>query len=269
MVQAVPLCQRQTQLSLAAASGIPRTTLQRYLADGTLRRAASRLKPALTAGHKTKRLQWALAHVDLPLGGRMYRMHHMYDTVHIDEKWFNLYKGTTKYYLTASEQLLYRTCPNKKYIAKVMFLAVVARPRYDFHRKQHFDGKIGIWPIVEKIEALRSSINRPKGSMITKNESMTITLYRKFLVEKVFPSIRAKMPARRWSTVVVQQDNAGPHVLENDAELEIEGKVDGWSIKMRCQPPRSPDLNVLDLGFFLLFKHCSTEGLLMIGRHKY
>ncbi|ETN15348.1 hypothetical protein PPTG_21928 [Phytophthora nicotianae INRA-310] len=157
LVQAVPLCQRQTQLSLAAASGIPRTTLQRYLADG----------------------------------GRMYRMHHMYDTVHIDEKWFNLYKGTTKYYLTASEQLLYRTCPNKKYIGKVMYLAVVARPRYDFHRKQHFD-------------------------------------------------------ARRWSTVVVQQDNAGPHVLENDAELETEGKVDGWSIKMRCQPPRSPDLNVLD-----------------------
>ncbi|ETL91732.1 hypothetical protein L917_09750 [Phytophthora nicotianae] len=57
LVQAVPLCQRQTQRSLAAASGIPRTTLQRYLADGTLRRAALRVKPALTAGHKTKRLQ--------------------------------------------------------------------------------------------------------------------------------------------------------------------------------------------------------------------
>ncbi|ETP45941.1 hypothetical protein F442_07748 [Phytophthora nicotianae P10297] len=56
-------------------------------------------------------------------------------------------------------------------------------------------------------------------------------------------SIRAKMPARRGSTVVVQQDNAGPHVLDNDADLETAGKVDGWSIKMRCQPPRSPDLN--------------------------
>ncbi|ETK88055.1 hypothetical protein L915_07634 [Phytophthora nicotianae] len=83
----------------------------------------------LHPGHKTKRLQWALAHVDLPLGGRMYRMHHMYDTVHIDEKWFNLHKGTTKYYLTANEQLPYRSCPNKKYIGKVMFLAAVARPR--------------------------------------------------------------------------------------------------------------------------------------------
>ncbi|ETO76997.1 hypothetical protein F441_07778 [Phytophthora nicotianae CJ01A1] len=61
--------------------------------------------------------------------GRMYRMHHMYDTVHIDEKWFNLHKGTTKYYLTANEQLPYRSCPNKKYIGKVMFLAAVARPR--------------------------------------------------------------------------------------------------------------------------------------------
>ncbi|OWZ09545.1 hypothetical protein PHMEG_00017735, partial [Phytophthora megakarya] len=68
LVQAVPLCQRQTQRALSAASGIPRTTLQRYLADGSLRKASSRVKPTLTPAHKTKRLQWALAHVKIPLG---------------------------------------------------------------------------------------------------------------------------------------------------------------------------------------------------------
>ncbi|KAG3105034.1 hypothetical protein PC122_g1058 [Phytophthora cactorum] len=49
---------------------------------------------------------------------------------------------------------------------------------------------------------------------------MTRKRYRTLLIEKVFPAIRAKMPVRKGSTVYVQQDNAGPHVLEDDSELE-------------------------------------------------
>ncbi|KAE9174004.1 hypothetical protein PF005_g24303 [Phytophthora fragariae] len=79
---------------------------------------------------------------------------------------------------------------------------------------------------------------------------MTRVLYRKLLVDKVLPAIWAKLPVRRGTTVFVPQDNAGPHVGEDDTELETAGKVDGWKIKMRCQPPRSPELNVLDLVFF-------------------
>ncbi|GMF44513.1 unnamed protein product [Phytophthora fragariaefolia] len=126
-VQAVPLCQRQTQRALPEATGIPRSTLQCHLADGVIRRAVSRVKPTLTDGHKDRRIQWALAHVDMAL-------------------------------------------------------------------------------------------------------------------------------IRRGTTVIVQQDDAGPHVREADAELEAAGGVEGWRIKMRCQPPRSPDLNVLDLGFFALIQ---------------
>ncbi|KAG3034460.1 hypothetical protein PC120_g1430 [Phytophthora cactorum] len=58
------------------------------------------------------------------------------------------------------------------------------------------------------------------------------------------------MPVRKGSTVYVQQDNAEPHVLEDDSELEAAGSIGGWTIQMRCQLPRSPDLNVLDLGYF-------------------
>ncbi|KAG3094513.1 hypothetical protein PC121_g2980 [Phytophthora cactorum] len=79
---------------------------------------------------------------------------------------------------------------------------------------------------------------------------MTRKRYRTLLIEKVFPAIRAKMPVRKGSTVYVQQDNAEPHVLEDDSELEAAGSIGGWTIQMRCQPPRSPDLNVLDLGYF-------------------
>lgn len=124
-------------------------------------------------------------------------MHHMYDVVHIDEKWFNLYRASTKYYLASDEQLPYRSCPNKRYIGKVMVLAAVARPRYDFKNRSYFDGKIGIWPIVEQSAAIRSSHNRPAGSPITKCISMTREVYVKMLQEKVFPAIRQKWPGKR------------------------------------------------------------------------
>lgn len=48
----------------------------------------------------------------------------------------------------------------------------------------------------------------------------------------------------------VQQDNAGPHTFAGDAIIEKAGRADGWKIKMICQSPRSPDFNVLDLGYF-------------------
>lgn len=121
-------------------------------------------------------------------------MHHMYDIVHIDEKWFNLYKASTKYYITKDELALYRSCPNRRYIGKVMFLAAVARPRYDARRKSYFDGKIGMWPIVEYVAAKRKSNNRVRGAVEVKNVNMTRAIYVKMLKEKVFPAIRRLWP---------------------------------------------------------------------------
>uniref|UniRef100_H3G778 Uncharacterized protein n=1 Tax=Phytophthora ramorum TaxID=164328 RepID=H3G778_PHYRM len=110
----------------------------------------------------------------------------------IDEKWFNMYKASNGYYLASDENLPYRSCPNKRYIGKLMFLAAVARPRYDFGQNRYFDGKIGIWPIVEHIVALRSSVNRPAGTSITKSISMTRRVYVDLLKNKVFPAIRSQ-----------------------------------------------------------------------------
>lgn len=99
-----------------------------------------------------------------------------------------------EFYLTAGEQLPYRSCASKRYIGKVMFLAAVARPRYDFGRKCAFDGKIGIWLIVETQPAKRSSANRPAGTSETKSISMTRVVYVSMLKDKVFPAIRAIWP---------------------------------------------------------------------------
>ncbi|KAG6943006.1 hypothetical protein JG688_00017822, partial [Phytophthora aleatoria] len=191
-VRKVPLCQWQNLRSLSAATGIPKTTLLRYVKHSVIQRRISRVRPTLTPAHETRRLAWAFARVERPIGIKSYRGHHMYDTVHLDDKWFNLYKANTKYYLAKYECLPYRSCPNKRYIGKVVFLATVARPRYDFGKKRYFDGKIGIWPIIEQTFAQRGSMNRPKCASITKTISMTRKVYTKMLLEKVFPAIREK-----------------------------------------------------------------------------
>lgn len=55
---------------------------------------------------------------------------------------------------------------------------------------------------------------------------------------------------RKRDTILVQQDNASPHVKEDDAAIREAGQAMGWNIQMRCQPAKSPDFNVLDLGLF-------------------
>ncbi|RHZ22826.1 hypothetical protein DYB26_012958 [Aphanomyces astaci] len=73
----------------------------------------------------------------------------MWDVVHLDEKWFNADKNIRKVYLTAGEEPEQRASSSKRFVSKVMFLAAVARPRYDEARGMYFDGKLGIWPFLE------------------------------------------------------------------------------------------------------------------------
>ena len=73
--------------------------------------------------------------------------------------------------------------------------------------------------------------------------------YRDFLIKKVFPAIREKFPANTGRIVEIQQDNAKPHCIWNDSIVLDGGRRSGWKLKLLNQPPNSPDLNVLDLGF--------------------
>ncbi|OQR85870.1 hypothetical protein ACHHYP_11246 [Achlya hypogyna] len=50
--------------------------------------------------------------------------------------------------------------------------------------------------------------------------------------------------------IYVQQDNAKPHTLVNDAIVAAAGQSEDWNINIINQPPNSPDLNILDLGYF-------------------
>ncbi|ETV90233.1 hypothetical protein H310_14935 [Aphanomyces invadans] len=167
----------------------------------------------------TMRLKWAMDRVhavtpdDYAFADMMY-------VVHVDEKWFFATCVSKSYYLAPDEEPPHRTCKSKKFITKVMFLSAVARPRWDNDRSEWFDGKIGTWLFTEKVPAARTSKNRPAGTLVT-------------------------VPV---SHVRIQQDNAKPHVPPMDPRIVAACQSDGWA--MVYQPPNSPDLNVLDLGFF-------------------
>ena len=136
-----------------------------------------------------------------------------------------------------------------------MFIAALARPRFDYSRNQMFDGKIGIWPFSEIVNAKRASKNRPKGTPEVKPiTSVTKVHNRNMIIEKIIPAIVDKWPRSvRNDTpkVFIQQDNAGPHIAVDDPEfLQAVSSVDSMQIRIISQPAMSPDLNILDLGFF-------------------
>jgi hypothetical protein len=65
-----------------------------------------------------------------------------------------------------AESHVYRAVKNKRHVKMVMFLCAQARPRWDEHANEMWDGKIGIWPIGQYEPAERTSVNRPAGTPV-------------------------------------------------------------------------------------------------------
>jgi hypothetical protein len=156
-----------------------------------LRRALSRTHPLLTAKHKQARLKYCMDRVmPLPDGTHFFDL--MYDVVHLDEKWVYIKKVDRKVCMLTGEDGVPLEEPpaqfvqSKRHIQKGMFLCVVARPRGEW------DGKVGIWPIVETRLTQRRSVNRPAGVDEIHPVSMTRDIARRMFVEDVIPAIKAK-----------------------------------------------------------------------------
>jgi hypothetical protein len=59
--------------------------------------------------------------------------------------------------------------------------------------------------------------------------------------------------------VTLQLDNAKPHIGNKNIEkLNKFGKTKGFSVRLSLQPPRSPDLNKLDMSVFSSLAHRSN-----------
>jgi hypothetical protein len=71
------------------------------------------------------------------------------------------------------------------------------------------------------------------------------------MINKVLPAIREKWPREDLGRpIFIQQDNAPSHLKLDDPEFCAAAKLGGFDIRLICQPPNSPDFNILDLGFF-------------------
>lgn len=215
--------------------------------EGSLKRISNVIKPTLSEENKIQRVHFALSMLEKD--SKVFQA--CFNHVHVDEKWFYMTKVKTNYYLVPEETAPLRHCKSKRFIVKVMFLAAVARPRYDPHRKTMFDGKIGIWPIVVRKPAKRNSKNRPKGTLVTEPIEVTREIYKSLILEKVIPAIKQTWPkGSKGMNIIVQQDNARPHNIFDEKSIVEAGSNDGWNISLKYQPPNSPDFNALDLGFF-------------------
>ncbi|GKC88696.1 hypothetical protein Tco_1149345 [Tanacetum coccineum] len=92
--------------------------------------------------------------------------------------------------------------------------------------------------------------------------SVTKEITRSWLIQKVLPDIRAKWPRGHTGPIYIQQDNARPHIDVNDSEFLEAASRDGFDIRLCFQPPNSPDLNVLDLGFFRAIQSLQEQEVL-------
>jgi hypothetical protein len=147
----------------------------------------------------------------------------------VDEKCFFLTKEQLNFYLVSVETGPERSIKHKGCILKVLFLAVIARPRYNSAGECTFDGKIGMWPFVEQVAARRASIHRPAGTIETKPVNVTTRIYRQFMIEKVLPAIKLKWPDRNCQ-IIIQQDGATSHISEDDAAFMEAAIAGNWQI---------------------------------------
>ena len=126
------------------------------------------------------------------------------------------------------------------------------RPCFNMSVNSWWDGKLGIWPIGDWEPAKRGSKNRPKEMLVWKNKTVTKDVYRDLLTNKLIPAILGKWPRRdRMSrTIYIQQDGAKNHIHEDDEEFNNALTEQEINTKLYMQTPNSPDVNLLDLGFF-------------------
>ncbi|XP_010679495.2 uncharacterized protein LOC104894846 [Beta vulgaris subsp. vulgaris] len=175
----------------------------------------------------------------------------MRNVVHIDEKWFYMTRKRVRAYLHPREKTPWRKIKNKNFIPKAMFIAAVARPRWNQDGSCAFNGKIGIWAFTKQVPAQRRSNNRPRGTLETKPiEAITKDVIRDMLVHKIMPAIREKWPDDLSKVIYIQQDNAPAHITNDDPIFQQHRLLDGFDFRLIQQPPNSPDMNCLDLGYF-------------------
>jgi hypothetical protein len=98
------------------------------------------VRPHLQDHHQFARVHYSVANLGIDSG----QYHDYFDSVHVDKTWFFLTEEQLNLYIVPGETVPVRSVGHKSHILKVMFLAAIARPRYNDTGECTFDGKIGI-----------------------------------------------------------------------------------------------------------------------------
>ncbi|CAM9553719.1 unnamed protein product, partial [Heterosigma akashiwo] len=248
--------QRTRVRTVAHHLDVALSTVDLYVKKGMIKRSKAYVSPNLTTKHKLNRLRSIWSYIDpTPIGGRYFYCN-MRSTFHLDEKWFFICRTSEGYYLCPEEEAPAQKVHRKSHISKVMFLCVVARPMLANGRLT--DGKVGCWPVGQLKQQKRVSKNRAAGTWKFVNETIDFESYKQIVIDKVLPVLRAGCP---WSlshypngqpkVLYIQDDGAGAHSkLAEDPEFIAACTAGGFHFQLLRQPSQSPDLNVLDLGFF-------------------
>ena len=143
---------------------MPKSTMHRYSFLIGMYNVDSYLKTHLTIKQIVNRVKFVLA----LLGSHNQSVSTFGDqnlTIHIDEKWFYVMPMKRKIRMYPEDEYPGDfTAPHKSHIPKIMFLAAIGKPHTLPYGTQ-FNGKIGIWPFTENVEAARGSKNCNRGTM--------------------------------------------------------------------------------------------------------
>uniref|UniRef100_A0A8R7PDQ2 Uncharacterized protein n=1 Tax=Triticum urartu TaxID=4572 RepID=A0A8R7PDQ2_TRIUA len=267
-IKQVDLRKRTTPKDLANELHMAKMTLWRLLKEGMLRHHTNAIKSTLMDENKVGRVRFCLSMFDEHTVPQDPKFKEMCNVIHIDEKWFYHSSSSQNYYLENDEEDPYRSTQSKNFIEKVMFLAAVTWPHFDANNTMIFDGKHGIWPFTYQEAAKRKSKNEDAGAMVTKVlPTVTQNVVREYMINFLIPAIRARWhAAERGMLIYVQQDNAKTHIPLDDPEFVDVAQAEGWDIRLTCQPPNSPDLNILDLVFLQRSRHFFRSCLRVILR---
>jgi|TARA_B100000513_G_scaffold66694_1_gene26395 hypothetical protein len=170
--------------------------------------------------------------------------------VDLDEKWFYVTSGDGRLKMPAGEERPKTRLRSKRFVAKIMVLTAVTRPRVKFN------GILRSWRVAKPFiykraatfqgNAYEAGDSRPKDCEMDGKKVATM------LKKNVFPAIRKKMSGAKL--VTVQMDYAGGHGMATQhkkiANALPARKGGGPTIKLVDQAAQSPDTNVCDLGLF-------------------
>ena len=174
---------------------------------------------------------------------------------------------------------------SRRHTPKIMLSVTIARPE----KKEgigFYGGPVSLLRCAKDVVAKHSSKYHKRGAIYKKYCSVNRTMFKNQLTKSIFPAIKKniclldkskrfcqqlkvkdptyKLPnGSKWADLSIQFDNAPPHCTKNKRLISmirkaggrnvIGGSYYGPKVRISFQPPNSPDLNVLDLGFFSMF----------------